>query len=105
MNISINSYREGILKTAKELVEDTKLLVSGAALNQDQLAGAASKSVATINQLSECIKRGAASLGSDQPEAQVGVVAVVGSFVGLLFAFSLSCCLCAFNLFKLDWTL
>jgi hypothetical protein len=59
------------LKTAKALVEDTKTLVAGAASNQEQLAGAAQSAVMTITRLAECVKLGAASLGSDQPEAQV----------------------------------
>ena len=64
-------YRESILKTAKALVEDTKLLVSGAASNQEQLAMAAQNSVLTITRLADAVKRGAESLGSEQPEAQV----------------------------------
>ena len=64
-------YRENILKTAKALVEDTKLLVSGAASSQDRLAQAAQSSANTITQLAEVVKLGAASLGSDDPETQV----------------------------------
>jgi len=60
------------LKTAKALVEDTKTLVAGAASNQEQLAGAAQSAVMTITRLADCVKHGAASLGSEQPEAQVG---------------------------------
>ncbi|ESN92443.1 hypothetical protein HELRODRAFT_115799 [Helobdella robusta] len=81
---SFSNYREGILKMAKELVEDTKTLVSGAALNQDQLAGAATKSVTTINNLSECVKRGATSLGSNQPDAQVSLLNAVKDVVSAL---------------------
>lgn len=65
------SPRENILKTAKALVEDTKLLVSGAASSQDKLAQAAQSSANTITQLAEVVKLGAASLGSDDPETQV----------------------------------
>lgn len=65
------SLRENILKTAKALVEDTKLLVSGAASTPDKLAQAAQSSAATITQLAEVVKLGAASLGSDDPETQV----------------------------------
>ena len=65
--------RENILKTAKALVEDTKLLVSGAASTPDKLAQAAQSSAATITQLAEVVKLGAASLGSDDPETQVQV--------------------------------
>lgn len=52
-------------------MEDTKTLVAGAASNQEKLAQAASSAVMTITQLADCVKMGAASLGSDQPEAQV----------------------------------
>lgn len=45
---SFADHREHILKTAKALVEDTKILVAGAAGNQDQLAAAAQNAVTTI---------------------------------------------------------
>ena len=64
-------HRENILKTAKALVEDTKTLVAGAASNQEQLAVAASNAVTTIIKLSEDVKAGATSLGSQNQEAQV----------------------------------
>ena len=64
-------FRENILKTAKALVEDTKTLVAGAASNQEQLATAAQNAVLTITRLAECVKQGAASLGAEQPDAQV----------------------------------
>lgn len=54
-------------------MEDTKLLVSGAASTPDKLAQAAQSSAATITQLAEVVKLGAASLGSDDPETQVPV--------------------------------
>ena len=54
-------------------MEDTKLLVSGAASTPDQLAQAAQSSAATITQLAEVVKLGAASLGSNDPETQVGM--------------------------------
>lgn len=63
--------RENILKTAKALVEDTKMLVAGAASNQEQLAAAAQAAVKTITRLADVVKLGAGALGSDQPEAQV----------------------------------
>ena len=44
-------HREHILKTAKALVEDTKVLVAGAAGTQDQLASAAQNAVSTIGKL------------------------------------------------------
>lgn len=65
------SLRENILKTAKALVEDTKMLVSGAASGQDKLAQAAQSSAKTITQLTDVVKLGAASIGSDDPETQV----------------------------------
>ena len=64
-------HRENILKTAKALVEDTKTLVAGAASSQEQLAVAAQNAVTTIVGLSEVVKNGAASLGSQNQEAQV----------------------------------
>ncbi|XP_059352131.1 talin-2-like isoform X2 [Daphnia carinata] len=67
-------HRENILKTAKALVEDTKTLVAGAASSQEQLAVAAQNAVATIVQLSDVVKLGAASLGSNNPEAQVMLI-------------------------------
>lgn len=70
-------HRENILKTAKALVEDTKTLVAGAASNQEQLAGAAQQAVKTITRLADVVKFGAASLGSNQPEAQVLIINAV----------------------------
>lgn len=67
------SFRENILKTAKALVEDTKMLVSGAASGQDRLSQAAQSSAKTITQLTDVVKLGAASIGSDDPETQVGL--------------------------------
>uniref|UniRef100_A0A8C5ZBD4 Talin 2 n=2 Tax=Marmota marmota marmota TaxID=9994 RepID=A0A8C5ZBD4_MARMA len=67
-------HRENILKTAKALVEDTKLLVSGAASTPEKLAQAAQSSAATITQLAEVVKLGAASLDSDDPETQVVLI-------------------------------
>lgn len=59
------------MKTAKALVEDTKMLVSGAASGQEKLAQAAQSSAKTITQLTDVVKLGAASIGSDDPETQV----------------------------------
>uniref|UniRef100_A0A8D2LPS7 Talin 2 n=1 Tax=Varanus komodoensis TaxID=61221 RepID=A0A8D2LPS7_VARKO len=73
-NESFADHRENILKTAKALVEDTKLLVSGAASSQEKLAQAAQSSASTITQLAEVVKLGAASLGSDDPETQVVLI-------------------------------
>lgn len=72
MSLSFSlSPRENILKTAKALVEDTKMLVSGAASGQDKLSQAAQSSAKTITQLTDVVKLGAASIGSDDPETQV----------------------------------
>ncbi|CAG9763893.1 unnamed protein product [Ceutorhynchus assimilis] len=76
-NESFADHRENILKTAKALVEDTKTLVAGAASTQEQLAVAAQNSVATIVQLAEVVKFGAASLGSDNPDSQVMLINAV----------------------------
>ncbi|XP_069851356.1 talin-2 isoform X4 [Dipodomys merriami] len=73
-NETFADHRENILKTAKALVEDTKLLVSGAASTPDKLAQAAQSSAATITHLAEVVKLGAASLGSDDPETQVVLI-------------------------------
>jgi len=70
-------HREHILKTAKALVEDTKTLVAGAASSQEQLAVAAQNAVTTIVQLSDVVKNGATSLGSQNQEAQVMLINAV----------------------------
>lgn len=69
--LCLAQIRENILKTAKALVEDTKLLVAGAASSQEKLAQAAQSSAKTITQLTDVVKLGAASMGSDDPETQV----------------------------------
>ncbi|XP_072321618.1 talin-2a isoform X2 [Eucyclogobius newberryi] len=74
---SFADHRENILKTAKALVEDTKMLVSGAASGQDRLAQAAQSSAKTITQLTDVVKLGAASIGSDDPETQVVLINAV----------------------------
>ncbi|XP_015227095.1 PREDICTED: talin-2-like [Cyprinodon variegatus] len=74
---SFADHRENILKTAKALVEDTKMLVSGAASGQDKLAQAAQSSAKTITQLTDVVKLGAASIGSDDPETQVVLINAV----------------------------
>ncbi|XP_061132900.1 talin-2a [Syngnathus typhle] len=74
---SFADHRENILKTAKALVEDTKMLVSGAASGQDKLAHAAQSSAKTITQLTDVVKLGAASIGSDDPETQVVLINAV----------------------------
>ncbi|KAI1904474.1 hypothetical protein AGOR_G00006010, partial [Albula goreensis] len=74
---SFADHRENILKTAKALVEDTKLLVAGAASSQDKLAQAAQSSAKTITQLTDVVKLGSASIGSDDPETQVVLINAV----------------------------
>ncbi|CAK6963942.1 talin-2a [Scomber scombrus] len=74
---SFADHRENILKTAKALVEDTKMLVSGAASGQDKLAQAAQSSAKTITQLTDVVKLGATSIGSDDPETQVVLINAV----------------------------
>ncbi|XP_041426896.1 talin-1 isoform X2 [Xenopus laevis] len=70
-------HREGILKTAKALVEDTKVLVQNATSSQEKLAQAAQSSVTTITRLAETVKLGAASLGAEDPETQVVLINAV----------------------------
>ncbi|XP_056272061.1 talin-2-like isoform X2 [Pseudoliparis swirei] len=74
---SFADHRESILKTAKALVEDTKLLVAGAASSQEKLSQAAQSSVKTITQLTEVVKLGATSMGSEDPETQVVLINAV----------------------------
>ncbi|XP_048825314.1 talin-2 [Brienomyrus brachyistius] len=74
---SFADHRENILKTAKALVEDTKMLVSGAASSQERLAQAAQSSANTITQLTDVVKLGASSIGSDDPETQVVLINAV----------------------------
>ncbi|KAK2834487.1 hypothetical protein Q7C36_015188 [Tachysurus vachellii] len=74
---SFADHRENILKTAKALVEDTKLLVAGAASSQERLAQAAQSSAKTITHLTDVVKLGAASMGSDDPETQVVLINAV----------------------------
>nr|XP_046250350.1 talin-2 isoform X5 [Scatophagus argus] len=74
---SFADHRESILKTAKALVEDTKLLVAGAASSQEKLAQAAQSSAKTITQLTEVVKLGATSMGSEGPETQVVLINAV----------------------------
>ena len=60
-----------ILETAKKLVDDTKSLVSSAGGTQEQLAAAAHCAVRTITSEADHVKLGAASLTSDDMEAQL----------------------------------
>ncbi|EGD80615.1 Tln1 protein [Salpingoeca rosetta] len=56
---------------AKQLVEQTKALVTATAESQDDLAAAAEKLNTNFDALVESLKLGAASLGPDQVDAQV----------------------------------
>ena len=81
------------MKTAKALVEDTKTLVAGAASSQEQLAVAAQNAVTTIVQLSDVVKNGAASLGSQNQEAQVSFIHFFFCKYGLDTLTSLKLCI------------
>ena len=50
-NETFAQHREAILKTAKDLVEDTKALVAAATSSQDQLGAAAQAAVKTITKV------------------------------------------------------
>ncbi len=68
---TFGNHRESVLRTAKTLVEDTKALVAGSNSDQEALATGVQTSVRTLTRLSEAVKLGAASLGAEQPDAQV----------------------------------
>ncbi|XP_066931569.1 talin-2-like isoform X1 [Clytia hemisphaerica] len=68
---TFGELKENMLKTARDLVEDTKSLVVGAQGSQEQLATSAQKVLASMTSLADKIKLGATSLGSDDVEAQV----------------------------------
>ncbi|KJE89680.1 hypothetical protein CAOG_009384 [Capsaspora owczarzaki ATCC 30864] len=67
---NFNAHKEDILKRAKEIVENTKALVTGAASSQEALATAAKSSVDTLSHLSDACKRGATSISSRDSNAQ-----------------------------------
>jgi talin len=68
------NHRDGILQTARQLVDSAKLLVAGAASNQEQLMTAAGNVSAIIAQVADSVKRGASALGSHQPDAQIMLI-------------------------------
>lgn len=68
---TFGDHRENILKTAKNLVEDTKNLVVAAQGSQEQLATAAQNVLASMTKVVDHVKLGAAALGSEDNEAQV----------------------------------
>lgn len=63
-------HREAIVRTARNLAEDTKALISSSA-SQEQLALSVQNIVETLKQLADVVKQGAASFGSINSEAQV----------------------------------
>jgi len=70
-NEDFSMHRESIIRTARNLTEDTKSLISSTGASQEQLAISAQNSVETIRQLAEIVKQGATSFGSINSEAQV----------------------------------
>ena len=68
---TFGDHRESILKTAKNLVEDTKNLVVAAQGTQEQLATSAQGVLGSMTVLVNNVKLGAAALGADDMEAQV----------------------------------
>ncbi|XP_076880001.1 talin-2-like isoform X4 [Brachyhypopomus gauderio] len=72
---SFAHHREGILKTARALLEDARSLVSGGGV--ERLARAAQSSAHTITQLSQAVKLGAASLGPADADVQMVLINAV----------------------------
>lgn len=64
-------HRGDIIRTAQNLIEDTKALLTSTSASQEQLAVSAQNSVHTVKQLADIVKQGATSLGSVNSEAQV----------------------------------
>ena len=69
---TFGDHRESILKTAKNLVEDTKNLVVSAQGSQEQLATSTQGVLSSMEKLLQNVKLGAMALGSEDSEAQVG---------------------------------
>lgn len=70
-NEEFSMHREEIIRTARNLTEDTKSLITSTSASQEQLAVSAQNSVQTIKQLADIVKQGATSFGSVNSEAQV----------------------------------
>jgi len=68
---TFGDHRESILKTAKNLVEDTKNLVVSAQGSQEQLATSTQGVLSSMEKLLQNVKLGAMALGSEDSEAQV----------------------------------
>ena len=81
---TFGDHRENILKTAKNLVEDTKGLVVAANGSQEQLAAAAQSVLGSMTKLVDFVKLGAAALGSDDNEAQVRNLRLIKHCVSLV---------------------
>ena len=62
--------RDNILRTARVLVEDTKVLVASSS-QQQQLQTAAKQAASTVSKLVDYVRDGAASLGADNSDSQV----------------------------------
>ena len=73
---TFGDHRESILKTAKNLVEDTKNLVVSAQGSQEQLATATQNVLSSMNKLLDNVKFGAIALGSEDNEAQVRIIII-----------------------------
>ena len=56
---------------AKQLVEDSKSLASGAASGQEKLATSVQAATSTISRLTDAVKLGATCLGADDADTQV----------------------------------
>ncbi|XP_047132289.1 talin-2 isoform X2 [Hydra vulgaris] len=67
---TFSDHREIILKTAKNLVENTKNLVVAAQGSQEQLATSAQNVLSSMTKLVDNVKLGAIALGADDQEAQ-----------------------------------
>jgi hypothetical protein len=73
-NIPEDTILHGVITFMSTSILTCRVHVVGAASSQEQLAVAAQNAVSTIVQLAEVVKFGAASLGSNNPEAQVSRV-------------------------------
>eukprot|EP00092_Neocalanus_flemingeri_P085334 GFUD01107374.1.p1 GENE.GFUD01107374.1~~GFUD01107374.1.p1 ORF type:complete len:1009 (+),score=319.61 GFUD01107374.1:263-3028(+) len=68
---SFADHRENILKSAQVLVKDIKDILTGTTSSKEQLIKAAENSVTNTTKLCEEVKTGAASLTSENQQAQV----------------------------------
>ena len=84
---TFGDHRESILKTAKNLVEDTKNLVVSAQGSQEQLATSTQSVLSSMEKLLNNVKFGAMALGSEDSEAQVGKCCCCALFQSLRIDF------------------